>query len=588
MAKKGTETKADDFKFIDIDQLTASATNPRKSFVNQEITDLAKSIGEKGVLQPLLVRKVDSGFEIIAGERRYRASKIAGLKEIPCIVRNLTDQQILEVQVVENMQRADLSPLEEAQGYSILHETHGYDWTELAKKIGKSKNYIYSRLKLLSLIPEFQKALMDGAIVNKDEKDPDDQGQVVVPNFNLSWAEQIIRIQDPNDQKKLYQEMKEYYGIMELDEVKTTIEDEYLLQLKKAPFSTKDSKLTGGPCGECAKRTGANPDLFGELAGKTDSCQDPACWAGKKQQTEENILSKFKKQIDAGRKVIIGDAAAEILCNLDNYSAKYNTLDCQGAKLKGSTTWAQALKGTEYLPIIAVDASGKSTEVVEISAALKYVPKDKIQNNSSTGGETPEQTKKRKEKEAAAAKVKELTEKATEEALKQILPELIKKVDSLDMNSKGFILQLIDYIDDCYGCSKVPEIIAKVAFANGKVPSLSKTRQAADAKALKRVVAFQLINDDMDLENNPGLQGLLNLTGLLEKFKQLIKENIEKASVKKGVCKVCGCTEDNACCDKDGETTCSWTDKTETLCTSCRGKEAKGTKEAKKKGKGKK
>jgi len=139
--------------------------NPRRTFSDDALADLAASIREKGVVQPLVVRESGGGmFEIVAGERRWRAAQKAGLHDVPVVVRNLTDREALEIAIVENVQRADLNPIEEAVGYRQLLDEHGYSQDELAKVVGKSRPHISNTLRLLRLPPEVQAYVKDGKL----------------------------------------------------------------------------------------------------------------------------------------------------------------------------------------------------------------------------------------------------------------------------------------------------------------------------------------------------------------------------------------------------------------------------------------
>jgi ParB family chromosome partitioning protein len=158
-----------DLRNVPLSSLVESQTNPRKAFDADGLKGLIESVREKGVLVPLLVRPCEDdagteGYEIVAGARRYRAAKAAKLAEVPCIVRDLNDQQALEVQVIENLQRTDVSELEEADGYQLLMDRGAYDVQALAKKVGKSKEYIYGRLKLRELSAPAKKQLAAGKI----------------------------------------------------------------------------------------------------------------------------------------------------------------------------------------------------------------------------------------------------------------------------------------------------------------------------------------------------------------------------------------------------------------------------------------
>jgi ParB family chromosome partitioning protein len=139
--------------------------NPRRSFADADLADLAQSIREHGIVQPVVVRPAAGGsFEIIAGERRWRAAQRAGLTDIPVIVRDVDDRVALELAIVENVQRADLNPVEEAAGYQLLIEQHGYTQADLAQVIGKSRSHVANTLRLLKLPDVIRDMLVDGTL----------------------------------------------------------------------------------------------------------------------------------------------------------------------------------------------------------------------------------------------------------------------------------------------------------------------------------------------------------------------------------------------------------------------------------------
>ena len=142
---------------LDLDELRANPYQPRKIFNDEALGDLAESIKEHGVFQPIIVKKSIKGYEIIAGERRVRASKLAGLKKIPAIIRNLDDEQMMEIALLENLQRENLSSIEEAIAYKSMIEKLSLTQDELAKKVGKSRSHITNILGLLRLPKEVQK-----------------------------------------------------------------------------------------------------------------------------------------------------------------------------------------------------------------------------------------------------------------------------------------------------------------------------------------------------------------------------------------------------------------------------------------------
>ncbi len=153
-------------RLVPIDLVKASPLNPRKSFSPVELDELATSIKQRGVVQPLIVRPASdgNGYELVAGERRWRAAQQAGVHQIPVIVRELGDQEVLELAIIENVQRSDLNAIEEAVGYSDLIEQFGYSQDELARIIGKSRSHLTNTLRLLKLPAPVQTLVREGAI----------------------------------------------------------------------------------------------------------------------------------------------------------------------------------------------------------------------------------------------------------------------------------------------------------------------------------------------------------------------------------------------------------------------------------------
>jgi ParB family chromosome partitioning protein len=149
-----------------IDSIVPNPRQPRMHFDQDALAELAESIKEHGIIQPLLVTKNDSGsgYTLVAGERRWQASKLAGLKEVPVIVRQMTDQQRLEIALIENIQRADLNPLEEANAFRQLSEEFKLSHEDIASRVGKSRVAVTNTLRLLKLPEDIQQALVDGKI----------------------------------------------------------------------------------------------------------------------------------------------------------------------------------------------------------------------------------------------------------------------------------------------------------------------------------------------------------------------------------------------------------------------------------------
>ncbi|MTI18468.1 ParB/RepB/Spo0J family partition protein [Rhodobacteraceae bacterium RKSG542] len=156
-----------DSRKVPIEYVKPNPRNPRKTFVESDLTSLAESVKEKGIVQPILVRPTPNEpghFEIIAGERRWRAAQKAGLHEVPVIIREVTDQEALELAIIENVQRADLNPIEEALGYDQLIEEFSYSQVELSRVIGKSRSHVANTLRLLKLPNSVKDYLAEGLL----------------------------------------------------------------------------------------------------------------------------------------------------------------------------------------------------------------------------------------------------------------------------------------------------------------------------------------------------------------------------------------------------------------------------------------
>jgi ParB family transcriptional regulator, chromosome partitioning protein len=170
---------------IDVDRITPNPDQPRLAIDPATIAELAASIREHGVLQPILVRPLDENqFQLIAGERRWRASKVAGVATIPALVEDIDDDTALEISIIENLQREDLSPLDEAGIFDRMVHEHGYSVRKLAQKLGKDKGYLENRLRLADAPPEIRELVS----LRKD---------------TLSHAYELMKVEDPRKRKRL-------------------------------------------------------------------------------------------------------------------------------------------------------------------------------------------------------------------------------------------------------------------------------------------------------------------------------------------------------------------------------------------------
>jgi len=175
---------------IPLDRITPNPDQPRMTFDEEALAELAASITEHGVLQPILVRPTDEfqRYQLVAGERRWRAARAAGLHEIPALIENLDDETALEIGIIENLQREDLSPLEEAMIYDRMTHEHGYSVRRLAQKLGKDKGYIENRLRLAGAPTEIKQLVS----LRKD---------------TLSHAYELLKVEDPKKRRRLAEQV---------------------------------------------------------------------------------------------------------------------------------------------------------------------------------------------------------------------------------------------------------------------------------------------------------------------------------------------------------------------------------------------
>lgn len=161
---KPMEDLSEGYFECDIEQIHPNRYQPRLRFPNDELEEMSLSIKQQGIIQPLLVRKDDHGYELVTGERRLRAAKKAGLKQVPVLIKNLTDADLLEMSIVENVQREDLTPIEEAEAYHRLITEFGLTQDQAAVRVGKSRSAVANLLRLRQLPEQIKASIMDGAL----------------------------------------------------------------------------------------------------------------------------------------------------------------------------------------------------------------------------------------------------------------------------------------------------------------------------------------------------------------------------------------------------------------------------------------
>lgn len=188
--QKKDEDKESGEIFVKISKIEPNHEQPRKDFKEEQLQELADSIRQYGVLQPLLVQKKGDLYEIIAGERRWRAAKIAGIKEIPVVIREYGKQQAMEIALIENVQREDLNPIEEAIAYQRLMQEFHLKQEEIAERVSKNRSTITNSMRLLNLVPEVQQMLMEGLISSGHARS---LLALSEPEQQILLAERIIR-----------------------------------------------------------------------------------------------------------------------------------------------------------------------------------------------------------------------------------------------------------------------------------------------------------------------------------------------------------------------------------------------------------
>lgn len=367
--------------------LRASKTNPRKHFAPGPLKELADSIRTQGIRQPILARPNPgvTPYEIVAGERRWRAAELAGLSEVPVLVQPMTDREALEVQVVENLQRSDLTELEEAQSYQSMldlrDETSGepvYTAETLAERFGKERSHVYRRLVLLRLAPAAKTALEDGELTARTAvlvaRIPGEQAQADALKAILTPAHQT--------QPLAFAQARE------------VISRDFMRSLKGAPFSLTDAELlpAAGACAACPRMTDNCAHLFSEEEQKEFKkrkvCTDPACYRAKVDAIWKSVTAKAA---EAGQTVLGEKECREIFPDWQDageltWNSPYVLVSARpGADLlkpevvETVGTWlslietAEAKTGMSVPRVLARDQAGKARTLVDRELAITAI-----------------------------------------------------------------------------------------------------------------------------------------------------------------------------------------------------------------------
>ena len=222
--EKNDEDYKDKILYIDINDIKPNADQPRKTFNEEKLNELADSIKKNGVIQPLVVRKNGDGFELVAGERRWRASRIANLRKIPCIVREFDEQQNVIVAIIENMQREDLDPIEEANGLQQMVKRFNFTQEQVSSSLGKSRAYIANSLRLLKLPTYIQDYIING-------------------KMSAAHGRTVINISDEEKRRELCEKIVENgLSVRESEKLAEKIKDGINPERKKRTKPKKDAE----------------------------------------------------------------------------------------------------------------------------------------------------------------------------------------------------------------------------------------------------------------------------------------------------------------------------------------------------------
>ena len=507
-----------EMQMIDMDYLVESKTNPRKTFDKKQLDELTQSIKEKGVVQPILVRPnlgdkntnmLKAKFEIVTGARRFNAAKAAGLTEIPAMIRELSDQEAMEIQVIENLQRANVHPLEEAEGYFALNRRPGMTAAKIAEKIGQSEKYVYDRLKLLSLTKDAQKLFLAGKFsvghaIILARLTPEAQGRCLDNDSGGMFEHEFAR--------HLYDEEKEDEPL----KPKTTRELQAWIDEHVRFDHTKVDQMifpeTAKVLEKAEKVVQITEDWFVQPSARNDQkIISPRSWM----RADGKEKSKTCEHAVTGV-FVVGPNRGE-------------SMKVCIAKEKCKIHWGAWQKERA--------ARGKGD--------------NKKADNYK--GQLIKEQQKRKDEEAK--------KKLWHERFKKAAPQLIQAVNKALLNLP------------CDATGPIAKIILAWMDDNCATPDKKTLPKGKTAEDFIRHLCSIILIEKLDCQYQAPYEDdviVFKMFGL--DINKMVNELVpEKAAaavkvkkLKKGVCHKCGCTHNNPC-----QGGCAWTDKTETLCTAC-------------------
>lgn len=563
---------------ISLQHIAESSTNPRQHFDEAALAELTADIKHRGVLQPLMVRPVTAAgievpgeYELVFGHRRLRAAKEAGLFNVPVVISALSDVQVLEAQLVENLQREDLHPLELAQGYRSLHNQHGVPVEEIAAKVGKSTASVYAAMKLGDLGEKAQAAFRAGSLT-------------------ASTALLIARIPNAKLQDEATKEItvprygNSGSGPLPYRQAADLVRLEYMLELEKAPFDAADPELvpSAGACNNCPKRTGAQPELFSDVKG-ADICTDTPCYRQKEQAWWDAKVVESKA---GGQKVLTAAESKQVFSDHGavHFSSPFVRAEDQCSEDLKWRSYKQLLgKGAKAHVVLARSPRGEIFELLPKTGLKKLLDEEgKIKRREPE--KAPHLTKDAKAKRDADEDKRRIRMKVVEAAVGKVVTEI--EEDANEGTGKARVKKTLAIVARSF-LEEVDAVLVRRIKDSSDMKEVRAYSKSFDGLNVGELLAFIVecalerhLYDSFSgysdtLKELCGIYGV-ELKGLEAETKAADKPPAKGdvvvpkrgKAMKKGVCRACGCTEDKACAGG-----CRWTDATETLCTKCEDKE---------------
>lgn len=386
--------------------------------------ELIEDVKRRGILEPILVRDVDGHWELIFGERRVRAAIAAKLELVPAFKADMTDAEVIETQIAENVRRRGLHPLEEAEAFATLRDRFGHDAETIAAKCGKSRSYVFQRVKLLELAPKVRDAFLKNEI-------------------NASVALEIARIANESVQLEAFKEVGKstYDGEpVSARAAHNIITGRYMLKLADAPFDTASATLTkAGSCAACPKRTGAQPELFADVK-SPDVCTDPKCFAEKKDAGWKARVAEAK----AKNQPVIPTEKAFPNGEYSGLANEYIDLERENFSDPKTRKWRQLLQGE--MPEIAItrDRNGEIHEIVRASAARAAL----VKIGHAFAKPEPRPKPKSKPASSAAPAASLIDDRVEELATRMTIEAVVAKAEAKEPNAEWW-RKAIDIFQSC-------------------------------------------------------------------------------------------------------------------------------------------